>query len=453
MEGLGTMTEAERKRISDYMKILKMEPMLYRTAEMICHNTDDFSQSLYYTVFAPALVRFIEWVLYEAERKGRYRLYFLARDGYQMYLTARELCKKRGLNIDCRYLYGSRYAWRMPQFVMMGEDCLDMLCRGGIDVTFEKVMKRGGLTEEEAEAVAKELGFGQDYRRVLSYSEVIKLKMPLRESRIFLPYVYEHSKAAYEATMGYLEQEGLFEDVPYALVDSGWTGSLQETLYQLLKDAGYEKRIEGFYFGLYELPGGVQKNSYHTYYFGPKYGLKRKVYFSNCLYEAVYSAPHGMTTGYNGQQPVFNKPDNLNQTCMEQEIFWLEQFLSMYEVQDNRNVVFCKEGSVKQVYRLFKQFMGRPSKEEAAAYGNLMFSDDVTEEHTRKVAAEMDREDIRNQRFFRKLLIMTGIQKGKLHDSAWLEGSIVRNGTGVRTALFHAVFYKYLVYIRKVIKQ
>ena len=281
-----------------------------------------YRRQIYLNTFAPVLLEFVEWVLEQAEKRGIYRLYFLARDGYQMYLAAAHLCELRNIKIECRYLYGSRYAWRIPQFATMGSDCLDVICRGGINVTFEKVLKRGGLIDVEIQQVAKELNFTAQYQRILSYSEVLQLKKPLAESKQFLPCVYEKSRASYETTIGYFRQEGLFDEVKYALVDSGWTGSLQQTLIKLLEQEGCKKAIEGFYFGLYELPARVKKEKYHTFYFGPQNGMRRKVYFSNCLYEAVYSAPHGMTIGYEkkGESyvPVFYKEQSLNQAMKQQ---------------------------------------------------------------------------------------------------------------------------------------
>ena len=158
----------QEKRIDEYLSILKKEPALYDVAKsQVSDKNISFEKAIYSTVFAPVLICFVEWVLQEAKKKGIKRLYFLARDGYQMYLAAEQLCKSREYDIECRYLYGSRYAWRMPQFALVGEDCLDMICFGGIDVTFEKVMHRGGLTDEEAIIVAKELGFEKKYKTIL----------------------------------------------------------------------------------------------------------------------------------------------------------------------------------------------------------------------------------------------------------------------------------------------
>ena len=93
--------------------------------------------------------------------------------------------------------------------------------------------------------------------------------------------------------------------------------------------------------------------------------------------------------------------------------------------------------------------MGTPSKEELIAYGDIKFSDDVLEGSLQKVAAELSDGEIRNQRFLNKALIMLGMKKGIIHESAWIEGSIVRNGKRVNSYLRHARLYKYFVYIKK----
>ena len=43
-----------------------------------------------------------------------------------------------------------------------------------------------------------------------------------------LERIYEKSDAAYETTIGYLRQEGLLDNVRYAIVDSGWVGTIQK---------------------------------------------------------------------------------------------------------------------------------------------------------------------------------------------------------------------------------
>lgn len=444
------MTTIESKRIEKYRNILKRNHSLRAPVEnVLSRNNASFEETVYQSVFAPVLLCFVKWVLIQANQQGIKRLYFLARDGYQMYQVGKEICMKCQLDIECRYLYGSRYAWRIPQYSLEGENCLDKICLGGIDVTFEKIMRRGGLTKEESLQVAAELGFLERRKKVLAYQEIINLKDMLRNSS-FLKLVYQHSTEAYETTIGYLEQEGIFEDINYALVDSGWVGSMQQTLVQLIKSAGKEKRLVGYYFGLYEIPKGEDKNAYQTFYFSPKRGIRKKVYFSNCLFEAVYSAPHGMTVGYekkeDGYYPVFNNKHNLNQKQMEQINRWLEGYLKESSVQD----FICKTQllDIEVVFRLFKKIMGKPCRKEAECFGKLVFSDDVSEEEVQTVAGKLNYTEIKNQHVLNKALIKLGLKNTVLKESAWIEGSITNVGKAIRWNLWHAVIYKYLLYIR-----
>ena len=46
---------------------------------------------IYVTLWAPALVQYVAWVLEEAQKNRQKRLYFLARDAYPMYLVAKKM--------------------------------------------------------------------------------------------------------------------------------------------------------------------------------------------------------------------------------------------------------------------------------------------------------------------------------------------------------------------------
>ena len=107
-----------------------------------------------------------------------------------------------------------------------------------------------------------------------------------------------NSRKKLPSLLGYLEQEGLLDETPMALADSGWTGSMQKEINQALKILGKSGQLSGYYWGLYELPEGIKRENYHCYYFSPEKGLRKKVHFSNSLFESIFSAPHGMTTGY-----------------------------------------------------------------------------------------------------------------------------------------------------------
>ena len=68
---------------------------------------------------APAVGAFSQWVLGRALKDGVRRLYFLSRDGWHFYHMAQRLCRAWGFPVECRYLYGSRYAWRLPLYLSL----------------------------------------------------------------------------------------------------------------------------------------------------------------------------------------------------------------------------------------------------------------------------------------------------------------------------------------------
>ena len=65
-------------------------------------------------VAAPVLTAYVLWVLNAAARESIERLYFLARDGQILYEIALRLRDRLGLDLDLRYLYGSRQAFGDP---------------------------------------------------------------------------------------------------------------------------------------------------------------------------------------------------------------------------------------------------------------------------------------------------------------------------------------------------
>ena len=450
------MKKSNASRKQTYIDILEQEPIYLQVAKEYenLHKNLDISEEIYLYGFAPVLVEFVRWVLDTAENERRERLYFLSRDGYQMYLVAKVLSKELKYNIDCRYINVSRYSLRIPEYHLIGEKCLDRICIGGIDVTFEKVMKRAGLTDEEAKEIGKLCGYDEKYKDVISYQEVIGLKEVLKKEKQFFEYVNAHSREAYDGVIGYLKQEGVCEDIDFAIVDSGWIGTMQQTIYNLIASTGKKPHMHGYYFGLYETPKETE-SLYLSYYFDPKNGIRRKVNFSNCLFEAVFTSTEGMTLRYkkNGEkyEPEFDNHCNPNEEMVKKHICLIQEYTKIYCVFLKQYDILSKLSCEKLpfVYKLLKNIMGTPSKTELEAYGDIKFSDDVLEGSLQKVAAELSDEEIKNQRFLNKALIMLGIRKGIIHESAWIEGSIVRNGKRVRSYLRHARLYKYFVYIKK----
>ncbi|MBD5509693.1 MAG: hypothetical protein HDR08_00300 [Lachnospiraceae bacterium] len=445
-------------RFQIYKKALEEQPdcaAAVRGAE--AQENLPFYARLYLHTFAPVIVKFAGWVLDEAVRTGKKRLYFLSRDGYQPYLAACRLAERRRLKIECRYLHVSRYCLRVPAYHLDMKSGLKQICAGGIDVTPEKLLKRGALTDAECMEVAERLGLQKCYRHILSRRQLRQLKQILEKETVFLRYVEQHSGESYAAAMGYLAQEGLLSDIPYAIVDSGWVGTLQQTMELLVQSKRPQLHVEGYYFGLYEIPAGTRRDAYHTYYFAPCSGLQRKVHFSNSFFEAVCSADEGMTLGYLQKDGSFlprQEAAGLNREHMQWSQKALELFLHHYEEKQEKNA------EKRMTEKLFTALMSCPSKLEADSFGDIRFSDDVREDGGSRLAAELTEAEIKNQHILRKLCIVAGLKKAVIHESAWMEGSIVKNGIRkgkdgrryIKKELFQIRLQKYLIYARKQIK-
>ena len=103
----------------------------------------------------------------------------------------------------------------------------------------------------------------------------------------------------------------------------------------------------------------------------------------------------------------------------------------------------------KTMKKILTLFMGHPTRDEAEAYGSLGFCDDVLEYADRPLAEEMDEKDLRDNHVINKILVMLGIRKKEIRESAWYEGSAVRFGKRPGYHLIQYGLYKYLLYIRQ----
>ncbi len=446
----------EQDRLETYKRILKNSPTVFGAVMKQQEQVRTLSQEE--CVLAPALNGFVLWMLQEAMKKKIQRLYFLARDGYFMYRCACVYCQKLQLPIECRYLCCSRYSLRIPLFHMDLEDALEYICRGGIDVTIDKILNRAGLTEKEKQEIIEDAGLHYENKEVIPYAKLGEIRTNLADSNLFLDYLCKHSKEALPGLRKYLEQEGMLEETKSALVDSGWVGSMEKTLNFLLKKWGRKEEIPGFYWGLYELPKDVSRTQYYCYSFSPEKGLKEKVYFSNCLFETIFSAPHGMTMRYDTEtgRPQFGPCDSNRKVFLEKQEERLMDFTGkmvceIAKTQKNEKALEQQdsENYKRVVHQILRLFMGNPTKEEAETYGTLEFSDDVLDNSRQQVAVSMNGAELKANHVFHKALVMLGLGHDYIKESAWYEGSAARNGKKVGYHLFMYRLYKYLLYIRK----
>lgn len=443
------------KRLKLYKNYIKENNLMYQIIQQMEITKNDTLCLVSSYVLAPVLGSFVVWLLKSAMQNNIKRLYFLARDGYFMYHAALIICNTLHLPIQCRYLSCSRYSLRIPMFHLDHHTALDYICRGGIDITLTKILSRAGLTKDETKEILNQLDLSSLENNIIPYKKLSEIRLQLSKCKKFLEYMDTHSKQAFPNLAGYLKQERLFENISYAIVDSGWVGSMQKTLNDILKYMGYTNKIQGYYFGLYELPSDINKEDYHCYYFDPNNHIKEKVYFNNCLFEAIYTAPHGMTLCYRKHVdkyiPCYGIIDEDRKKFINKIEIYLMKYISIlakqlklidlynYNLQNDKNTI----------KKLLKVFMTFPTKEEAEIFGSLPFSDDVLDGKDNPIAVYLSEQEFKSNHIINKMLNMSGIKNDYIKESAWYEGSAVRYSTHIKHHLMQYTIYKYLRYLKK----
>ncbi len=371
---------------------------------------------------APVFEAFVQWVIEEARRRDIKTLYFLARDGYILRQIAQALCEAKGIDIQCRYLYCSRKALRMPTYHLIGDEAYDLLFMGGYHVTVESFLERAGISEDEWDTVLAETGALQrsDIRREIAYAELGKYREALLQSHAFRAQVRENSLNSYPAAAGYLRQEGLFEQARIGVVDSGWTGSVQRSLRQLLQAGGFAGQITGFYFGMFTQPKDPADGEYLTWFFSANRGKSRKVWFCNNLFECLLSAPHGMTEGYKKENGVFVPVMSAPPDSREKQLF----DANTAGVLDGAKDIILRGTeplSVKQCAALLRCLMYRPARETAELYGRFAFCDDVTEAYHFALADAGQQKLLKNYAVLSRLMrkLRRSGSAGKMTELFW----------------------------------
>lgn len=451
------------ERVKTYQKRLAQDSILGEVTknleELMTETEEDAMYEVANYVLAPALNGFVAWVLKESMAQGIKRLYFLARDGYLMYQTALRYVKQYKLPVECRYLYCSRFSVRIPNYHFDMEKAFQYITLGGMDVTVKKLYQRAGFDLEQRNRMHRVGILPLEEVTQIPRQDLGKIKRQLEGSAIFRKELEETSKRALPLYEGYLKQEGLLEQLPMALVDSGWVGSMQKELNESLQRMGKKQPLKGFYWGLYEIPNNAPREEYQTYFFSPERELKRKVRFNNCLFECIFTAPHGMTLGYadRGRSivPVLEEfsEKRKKRICQMEVILlrWQELLIDKVKAVPENEVLehLSSMEYLAITTRNMETFMHCPTKKEVETFGELEFSDDVLEDSKQRIAARLQEKELRQNHLLEKMWQELTGKKEYVVQSAWYEGSAVMYGKRVGHHIFHYTCYKYLMHYRK----
>lgn len=256
-------------------------------------------------VAAPLLIGFVLWTFRQALADGVRRLYFVSRDGQLLLAVAELLAARLRLDLELRYLYGSRQAWRAPAVDLDDPRAIASLLPGRINggvleaVSVEAVLARFGIQPVAIAPALSAIGLPEpEWTRAMREQEIDALHDLIRGDagvRTALAGAQRENRAR---VVDYLRQEGLGDGTPSGMVDLGTGATLYNALADLLETAGLAVP-RAYYLG--QRRDGVPSNARipQRYLFDAR---EERGFCSHAgligFLEAVCSADHGSVVGY-----------------------------------------------------------------------------------------------------------------------------------------------------------
>lgn len=394
----------------------------------ITHTSEDLEEI--FKDVSKILFQYVWWVLYESVQKKFKTIYFLARDGYPLLEIALLICEKFNLNIQCKYFYCSRYSLRMASYHIIGDEKFDLICSGSYHMTLNVLFQRLGMSTEEGISLMgndfSELGLNCD--TILSKSQLSAFREIITKNEQINLNLETKSKITYQNFLSYLIQEEMMLQEQVVLVDSGWTGSMQRSLRQILQYSGYDGKLNGFYFGMFSDPKSFEDGEYYTFYFSKESSIMRKILFNNNLLECFLSATHGMTIDYFVDCGVV-KPILLPSPETQMRSLVYEQ-LEIYRNYTKKQINQLDFNSYSKIYmekkleKIIKRIMVHPNKNETDVFRKYSFCDDMTDSYKNNLISETSQKVLNEYLIHRKLY--KKLKKEQQQLIFWQYGEIAR---------------------------
>lgn len=405
-------------------------------------------------ISGPVFFNYVLWILKSAQQNGIKTLYFLARDGFLLWKIAQILIKKFGIDIECRYLYCSRYSLRLPTYYFIDEkEAIELIFSNSNEITLKNIFVRTGFDKNDIEKVLNSLGLNIYINEELSYQKVNLLKNKIFANAIYKKLLEEKSINAYNDITAYFKQEKIFDYEHIGIVDSGWTGSMQRSLRQIIEHYGKNVKITGFYFGMFNKPKDIKDGEYCNWYFSENKNFWYKVLFCNNVLECMLSAPHEMTIGYqqfnNKWQPIYKKSKDKASfyKLVNKQIKGCIDYVND-SVKNETLVNFNNDTALKESFKILCKFMVFAKKSEVDAYNEFLFCDDVSEEYSQSLAGKSQVKYLKNYLIIPR--IIRKIFRRKLNDK--FKGLFWAYGTAAYLPKYKRIWYRINIIIWEMLR-
>ncbi len=387
----------------------------------------------------PLLYAYTEFVLQSALTRNLKKIYFLSRDGHILFQIARLINTKNKLNLDLQYIHVSRQvAYLASLFEITAKECtwifefmenLDTLAaRFSINPDHLKMQVNRELSEPIGSTSTP-----------LTEKQKREICQVLISNATLNSLLLSKAKDFRVLFLEYMRQNNVFSVSPFAMVDIGWSGKMQDSIYKTLSSQDSNIQMEYFYFGMYH--SGVQKMTPYTSVKNQKhYFLESpmQVRTHATFFEVITSTNHGTTLSYERKEdgiisPVlapFRASNNWDITaCQNQILYFSEEFSSIIS-----KFPYIRNYSYELAAEL-KMQSEKPIREIAETVGEFPFTLGHDEKHTEVLAPPVSLFQV----------LQWSLNRNK-EFSNWLPGSLHRSSSLVR------VFYNFLSTLRLTIR-
>lgn len=356
------------------------------------YKNDNHKSTIWNTtanVSAPLMTGFTLWCLQKAKKLNLKKIYFCSRDGEILYKIAKELLPKLNLDIEIDYLYVSRQSLLFPSIKEINNESLEWIMAPTTILTPKIILKRINFTPEEIFHILKKFSFHnkldkhlytkerQSFGKMLKYMENI---------------IVDRAKDYRNNTKAYFKQNGLYDD-RFALVDIGWSGTLQRSISQFLAEDGYNLPTYGFYFGVKRRKKFKDEDQLHGWFTdhrSPR-DLDKKTYIipmTELFTAALHGGVHSYTKESERYMPKFLKEKN--ETGLkwgvdiqhEAMISFARKIATMPFLLQN----FMFHQELNYLEGNYEKFLLTPTLEEAKTYGQYEDAEDQNESYFVKLA-------------------------------------------------------------------
>ena len=298
----------------------------------------------------------------EKSDNGRKKIFFLSRDGYNLY----HLFKEHGCN-NVEYLYTSRRALTMAGIREMNERDIESLPPYTFGQSVGELLDYLKVDREKIRHL-KQAGFDSFEDVIHTEEERLAFrKLYSLDKEVFL----EQCRVERENACWYFEKIGFFNEDAICF-DCGWQGSSQELIEQFKSAVGCKVRHDFVYFGIkngHKSCRQLRNMHYDAYLFDfyKNLELQADLHENVVMYELFFSAPHESVFCYGEQGNIIFEEgcgDQEKTDILEGIRAFIREGISFVEKYDVEYTPQLAAGHLKRLIHL-------PTEEEAVTIGDL----------------------------------------------------------------------------------